>query len=186
MHKKSLLLMVVILFIVTFAAAAFAQGPAGMARRFMSPRVQARLNLTPDQLKQIMQVVQAQRANAPKPAAAPALNAAQEHRALLKAIFTDKPDQEAIQQHAAALNQFASAQAQQHSARLNQAITTMLEINKILTPEQRDEFQRMLDENARVRQLRMRRGMMARRGMGMMMNRQGPPATPPPSVPKEQ
>ncbi len=161
MRRKTVHIATIMLLVAVCAGATFAQQP-GMLRQFTSPRVQARLNLTPDQVKQIQQVVQAQRANAPKPAAA-ATNAAQEHQALLKAIFTDKPDQEAIQQHAAALNQFAAAQAQQHTARLNQFINTMLEINKILTPEQRDEFQRMLDENVRTRHLRMGRRM---RSMG--------------------
>ncbi len=181
MYRKLLSLAQVVLLVLAFCAAAFAQRGPGMLRQFASPRVQARLNLSADQVKQIQQVIQAQRANVPKPAAS-AVNAGQEHQALLKDIFTDTPDQEKIQQHVAALNQFAAAQAQQHSARLNQAISTMLEINKILTSEQRAEFQRMLDENVRARQIRMHR-MMGRRGM---MNRQGAPPPPPPSVPKEQ
>src|SRR5512138_673693 len=83
------------------APATFAQRgprPGGLAREFTNAHIAARLNLTPEQTKQIQDIVRAHRAavqpaQRPAPGAGPALD----RQALMKSIFTDKPDQAAIQ-----------------------------------------------------------------------------------------
>jgi Spy/CpxP family protein refolding chaperone len=184
MYRKSLFIPVIVVLILSVGAAAFAQGPRpgapGLARQFASARVQARLNLTPDQVRQIQEIVKAQRAAAPPaPKPAPAAAMAQEHQALMKAIFTDSPNQDEIAKHEAALVQQQAAVAQQHQKRLDQMIGTLLQINRVLTPAQRAEFQKMLDENARAGQI-MRGRMMMRQGMNGRRRPAAAPQPPPP------
>ncbi len=187
MSRKTRFIAVILVLIAGCAIAAFGQqgprGQGGILRQLISARVQARLNLTPDQVKQIREIVRDHRAqNAPVRPAALAVNAGQEHTALMKSIFTDNPNQEEIQKHEASIAERQAAAAQQNQQRLNQQVNTLLEINKVFTPAQRAEFQKMLDENVRT-------GQILRRRATMRPNARRPvtpaPQTPPPP-PAEQ
>ncbi len=180
MHKKIVSAGVIALFCVALGAAAFAQqGPArrGLLRQFISARVVARLNLTPDQVKKIQQIVRTRRTAARSRQGATAqADLAQERQALLKAIFSDKPEQGEIQKHMDAIVQQQSAADERRRANLSDNVDSMLEINKVLTPAQRTEFQKMLDENARAGQMMRGRMMQRRRGLGA--SGQQPPSSP--------
>ena len=174
MNRKIIITGLVAVLCILMVSAVFAQrGPrpggfgggfgGGMLGQFTNARVAARLNLTPDQTKQIQEIVNAHRtamqpAQRPAPGTGPRIN----HDALLKTIITDKPDQAAIQKQMDAMLQQQTTMEQQRQQRLGAYVDTMLEINKVLTPAQRTEFQRMLDENSRARQM-MGRRMMQRR-----------------------
>ncbi len=176
MLKKALSALVLML---ALAVVAFAQAPGpagrnrqgGLLREFMSARVQARLNLTADQVKQLQDIVRAQRAKMQAP-----VNVAAERQAMMKAIFTDAPNQAEIDKHAAAL-------ASQQNQRLNQMVSTMLEFNQVLTPEQRTEFQKMLDEQARAGTIRRQRMQQWRHPR---MNPPSPGAAPQAAPPPQQ
>ena len=170
MHRKIIITGLVVVLIILMASAVFAQrGPraggfgGGMLGQFTNARVAARLNLTPDQTKQIQEIVSAHRtAMQPAQRPAPGTGPRIDHEALLKSIITDKPDQAEIQKRMDAMLQQQTAMAQERQQRLGAYVDTMLEINKVLTPAQRSEFQKMLDENTRARQM-MGRRMMQRR-----------------------
>ncbi len=165
---------------VLMGSAAVAQGGpqrgAGPGQ-FMRPRVIARLNLTPEQVKQIQGIAKAHRA-AIQPGERPAaqVNIAQERQALMKAVFSDKPDEGEIQKHLDALSQQQTDAAQRRQQQMADYVTSMLEINKVLTPAQRAEFHKMLDENARTGQIRRGR-MMQRRSMQNGTVQQQPPTS---------
>ncbi len=170
--RRQILTIALVTLLLVLAPAIYAQrgprpGSGDMLREFTNARIAARLNLTPDQVKQIQQIVRAHRA-AVQPAQRPAPGAgpAADRQALLKSIFTDQPDQGAIQKQMDAVLQKEATTQEQRQQRLSEMVDTMLQINKVLTPAQRAEFQKMLDENTRARQIMGRR---------MMQRRQAPP-----------
>ncbi len=102
--------------------------------RLMNLRMmKQRLNLTPEQVQQIRQINHAQRLQSFDRNTA----AQSERQALMAALFSETPNQAEIHRHVAALQQAQAAQ-------LNQLVATAAEINKVLTPEQRTEFQKVM------------------------------------------
>ncbi len=184
MSRKSVFIAAVLVLIAGSSVALGQRGPRaprqdGILRELASARVQARLNLTSDQVRQIQEIVRTQRAkNAPAGRAVPVANVAQERMALMKAIFSDNPNQTEIEKHQAAIADRQAAAAQQSQQSLSRQVNTLLEINKVFTPAQRVEFQKMLDENARTGQILQRRIMM-RQNVRRPQQAPAPPAQPP-------
>jgi periplasmic protein CpxP/Spy len=104
----------------------------------MLEHVKVRLNLTEDQTQRIRAIVEKQKQT--MKAQAPA----QQHEALVTTIFSDNPNQSQIQQQLAQLQQ-------QHAQMLQRMVATGLEINQVLTPEQRAELQKMMAEHKQMR-----------------------------------
>jgi Spy/CpxP family protein refolding chaperone len=105
----------------------------------MFAHMEARLNLTPEQSQQIKQIKQQQREQRKQQVDRSA------HEALVRVMFSDKPDQAEIQKLTQQLQQ-------QHAARLNQMVTTAAQINQVLTSEQRAELQKVITEHQQVRE----------------------------------
>ena len=130
-------------------------GPLGMlgfGGERMIAELETRLKLTPEQSQQLRQVVSSQK----QKAFADFESGRDNRQALVREIFKDNPNQAEIQKRVAALQQ-------QHAQMLNQVVSAGLDINKVFTPEQRVEMNRILDERAEVRS-RMRERMQQRRG----------------------
>ena len=155
--KRQWLILIVVAALVMWgvtAAVAFQHrgGPhAGMQRGMGGPgmglgpfdgrmleHVKARLNLTEDQTQRIQAILEKQKET--MQAQAPA----QQHEALVAQVFSDNPNQAQIQQQLTQLHQ-------QHAQMLQRIVATGLEINQVLTPEQRAELQKMMAEHKQVR-----------------------------------
>lgn len=165
MSRKSIAVLVFVVAIVgttAFASARYGRGPHAIKgfpffRELGLARLEARLNLTADQTTQIRQITKAERMKrAGQPGVGP-----ENREALMKAIFADNPNQTEIQNRVKALEE-------QHAKMLQELVATGLQVNKVFTPEQRAELQKMIDENAQVR-TRMRER--------MKQHIQQPPAT---------
>ena len=150
MNRRVLVALVaVVLMVVLGAGFAFAQrghrgkhgvrGDMGLLGGRMFAHLEARLNLTPEQSQQIKQIREQQREEMKQQMDRSA------HEALIRAMFSDNPNQAEIQKLTQQLQQ-------QHAARLNQMVTAAAQINQVLTPEQRAEFQKVLSEHQQVRQ----------------------------------
>jgi len=111
-------------------------GPGG---GFLSERMfahlETRLNLTTEQSGQVRGIFEAQRAKMKEQFA----TGRSEHDALFKAIFADKPNQAEIQNQLTALKQ-------KHAQMLDQMVGTGLQVNQVLTSEQRAELLKAMDE----------------------------------------
>lgn len=112
-------------------------GPMGMRYE----QLVARLKLTPEQETQIKGIAKsrAEQSKGDREAG----RAARE--ALMRELFSDKPNTAEIQKNTAVLQQ-ESAQ------RLTRWVTMAQEMNKVLTPEQRTEMQKMVSEHQQASQ----------------------------------
>ncbi|MCI0353913.1 MAG: periplasmic heavy metal sensor [Acidobacteria bacterium] len=120
-----------------FAKARGAHGPGGGG--FLSERMfthlETRLKLTPEQSGQVRNIFEAQRAKMKEQFAA----GRGEHDALFKAVFTDNPNQAEIQQQLTAMKQ-------KHAQMLDEMVSTGLQVNQVLTSEQRAELLKAMEE----------------------------------------
>ena len=134
----------------------------GMFGEWRMARLEARLKLTPEQSKQMHDLVAARREKLMGD-----FDAGRDDRqALVREIFNDNPSQAEIQKRVAAIQE-------RHNAMLSQLVAAGQDFNKTLTSEQRAEMQKIIDEHAQVRE-RMREHRHQHR-----MDRQGPPQAQP-------
>jgi Spy/CpxP family protein refolding chaperone len=134
----------------------------GMFGAWGMARLETRLKLTPEQSKQLQELMAAQREKMRGQAAA----GREDRQALMHEIFKDNPNQAEIQKRVQAIQA-------RHSAMLEGLVASGQEFNKTLTAEQRAEMQKMIDEHAQMREkMREHRG---QRGM----RRGGPPESQP-------
>ncbi len=145
-------------------------GPGGMGfmHERMLAQVEVRLKLTPEQSKQLRELMSSRRDQMRE-----TFQAGQaDRRALIQEVFKDNPSQAEIQKRVAAIQE-------RQAAMINQMVDAGLQFNKSLSPEQRAEMNKMLAEHFEVAD-RMRQHMQERmhdrRGKGP-----GGPAGPPPA-----
>lgn len=136
----------------------------GMLGGWRMAHLEARLKLTPEQSKQMEALMAAQREKMKGDMAA----GREDRQALMREIFKDNPNQAEIQKRVSAIQE-------RHNAMLDQLVAAGQEFNKSLTPEQRAEMQRIIDEHVQVRE-RMREQRHEHRDW---MKRQGPPQSQP-------
>ena len=139
MKKRKLWIGVFVCVIVLGAAiggvAAYEHGGAGMRMHMRFERLAVRLKLSSAQESQIRADLKQARTNA-----RPEIDSMRSLRATLaKQIFTDQPDQTAIQKNAGELKQ-------QLSAMIDEYVKAGLQINGVLSPEQRAEVQKIIVE----------------------------------------
>lgn len=161
------------------AAARYGRGHMGMrgGMGFMGGRVLAqvevRLKLTPDQSKQLHELIAGRRQ-----AMREQFQASQaDRRALITEIFKDNPSQEEIQKRLSAIQE-------RQATMMNDMVQAGLQFNKSLTPEQRAEMNKMLAEHFEVAD-RMHQHMQERM---QQRPRRGPggPGGPPPAPQQPQ
>ena len=145
-----------------FAERAGRMGHMGMFGAWRMAQLEARLKLTPEQSKQMHDLMAAQREKLMGDFAA----GREDRQALVREIFKDNPNQAEIQKRVPAIQE-------RHNAMLSQLVAAGQDFNKTLTPEQRAEMQKIIDEHVQVRE-RMREHRHQRR-----MDRQGPPQAQP-------
>lgn len=122
-----------------FAGRAGHMGHMGMFGEWKMAQLEARLKLTPEQSKQMHDLVAARREKLMGDFDA----GRDDRRALVREIFKDNPSQAEIQKRVSAIQE-------RHNAMLNQLVATGQDFNKTLTPEQRAEMQKMIDEQVQV------------------------------------
>jgi len=128
------------------AVAAYEHGRPGPGMHMRFERMAVRLKLTSAQESEIKADLKQARTNA-----RPDVNSMRNLRATLaKQIFTDHPDQAAIQNNAAQLKQ-------QLSAMIDQYVKAGLQINGVLTPDQRVEVQKIIVEHQTLAERRQAR-----------------------------
>ena len=111
---------------------------------FMGKDMQERLNLTEDQKAKLKQMHERQREQM-KGQFAEGGQGPGGHQALMQEVFKDNPNQAAIQQRVAEMQQ-------RQAAALNARVAAMQEFNSILTPAQRGEMQKLMAERAQKMQ----------------------------------
>ena len=138
--KLATVAMVVALAGGTFLYANAQHGRHGPGRGWISERMfahmEARLKLTPEQSNQVRGIFEAQRAKMGEQFK----GGRAERDALLKSVFSDNPNQAEIQKQIAALQQ-------QHAQMLQDMVATGLQVNSVLTAEQRAELLKAMDEH---------------------------------------
>ena len=123
--------------------AAYEHGNPGMGMRMRFERMAVRLKLTPAQETQIKADLKQARTNA-----RPDIDSMRNLRATLaKQIFTDHPDQAAIQKNADQLKQ-------QLAAMIDQYVKAGLQINGVLASDQRVEVQKIIVEHQQLAERR--------------------------------
>lgn len=123
--------------------AAYEHGRPGMGMHMRFERMAVRLKLTSEQESQIKADLKQARTNA-----RPDVDSMRNLRATLaKQIFTDRPDQAAIQKNADQLKQ-------QLSAMIDQYVKAGLQINGVLTSDQRVEVQKIITEHQQLAERR--------------------------------
>lgn len=111
-------------------------GPGGgFISERMFARLETRLNLTPEQSSQVRSIFEAQRAKMKEQFA----GGRGEHDSLFKAVFTDNPNQAEIQRQVTAMQQ-------KHAQMLQDMVSTGLQVNQVLTPDQRAELLKAMEE----------------------------------------
>lgn len=151
----------------TLAFARFAgrgghMGGMGMFGAWRMAQLETRLKLTPEQSKQMHDLMAAQREKMKGDFAA----GRDDRQALAREIFKDNPNQAEIQKRVSAIQE-------RHNAMLSQLVASGQEFNKTLTAEQRVEMQKVIDEHVQMgNKMREHRG---QRGM----RRGGPPESQP-------
>ena len=157
MNRRWLVLAAVIAILVlgsgtiAFARYGHGRGGYGWHGEWAMARMEARLKLTPDQSRQMREIVSSQKLKL-----FDQFSAGRDNRqALIKEIFKDNPNQAEIQKRVAAIQQ-------QHSDMLNQVVAAGTQLNKVLTPEQRVEMQKVIDERMQAGE-KMRQRMRERR-----------------------
>ena len=120
-----------------FAKARGGHGPGrgGFISERMFAHLETRLKLSPEQSTQVRSIFESQRAKTKEQFA----SGRGEHDALFKAVFTDNPNQSDIQAQLAAMKQ-------KHAQMLDQMVATGLQVNQVLTPEQRVELLKAMEE----------------------------------------
>ena len=152
------------------AAARYGRGHMGGGMGFMHERmlaqVEVRLKLTPEQSKQLRELMASRRDLMREQ-----MQAGQaDRRALVTEVFKDNPSQEEIRKR-------LSAMQERQTAMMNQMVDAGLQFNKSLNPEQRAEMNKMLAEHFEVADRmhqRMQERMHDRHGKGQG----GPPPAP--------
>jgi Spy/CpxP family protein refolding chaperone len=149
-----------------FAGRAGHMGHMGMFGEWKMAQLEARLKLTPEQSKQMRDIVAARRETLKSD-----FDAGRDDRqALVREIFKDKPSQTEIEKRVSAIQE-------RHNAMLSQLVAAGQDFNKTLTPEQRVEMQKIIDEHIQVGdKMREQRG---RHGMGHWGS-EGPDSKAPP------
>ena len=105
-----------------------------------------RLNLTPEQQQQIRQIIGTRRQ-----AAEPDMKGAGDLRATLaKQVFVDQPN-------AAQIQQTANQLKLQMSKMIDEYVAAGMDVNKVLTAEQRSEVQKIIEERRTKSEQRMQR-----------------------------
>ena len=122
-----------------FAGRAGHMGRMGMFGEWKMAQLEARLKLTPEQSKQMRDIVAARRSRLVEDFDA----GRDDRRALIREIFKDNPSQAEIQKRVSAIQE-------RQNAMVNQLVAAGQEFNKTLTPEQRTEMQRVIDEQIQV------------------------------------
>ena len=148
-----------------FAGRAGHMGRMGMFGEWKMAQLEARLKLTPEQSKQMREIVAARHEKLRSD-----FDAGRDDRqALIREIFKDNPSQAEIEKRVSAIQE-------RHNAMLSQLVTAGQDFNKTLTSEQRAEMQKIIDEQVQV-------GNKMREHHGWHgMHREGQPEAPP--VPK--
>ena len=124
---------------VAFAKFAGRAGHMGMFGEWKMAQLEARLKLTPEQSKQMRDIVGARREKLMSD-----FDAGRDDRqALVREIFKDHPSQAEIQKRVSAIQE-------RHNAMLSQLVASGQDFNKTLTPEQRAEMQKIIDEQIQV------------------------------------
>jgi len=140
-------------------------GHMGMFGAWKMAQLETRLKLTPEQSKQMRDLVAARHSKLRGD-----FDAGRDDRqALVREVFKDNPSQAEIQKRVSAIQE-------RHNAMLSQLVASGQEFNKTLTTEQRVEMQKIIDEHIQVGD-KMRAGRAQRR-----MQRQSQP--PSESAPK--
>jgi Spy/CpxP family protein refolding chaperone len=123
----------------TYMFAKAGRGGHGPGGGFISERMfahlETRLNLTSEQSGQVRSIFEAQRAKMKEQFA----GGRGEHDALFKAVFTDNPNQAEIQRQVTAMQQ-------KHAQMLQDMVSTGLQVNQVLTPDQRAELLKAMEE----------------------------------------
>ncbi len=123
----------------TYMFAGARHGRHGLGGGFLSERMfaqlETRLKLTSEQSSQVRGIFEAQRARMKEQFA----TGRGEHDALFKAVFTDNPNQAEIQKQVTALQQ-------KHAQMLQDMVATGMQVNQVLTSEQRAELLKAVDE----------------------------------------
>jgi len=101
--------------------------------------MEVRLKLTPDQSKQVREILKSARDKGFDQFA----GGSGARVALAKAVFSPQPNQAEIQKNMMALEQ-------QHQQMLQLVVNTGQQISQVLTPEQRAEMQKIIDEKAQI------------------------------------
>lgn len=122
-----------------FAGRAGHMGHMGWFGEWKMAQLEARLKLTPEQSKQMRDIVAARRTKLVNDFDA----GRDDRRALVREIFKDNPSQAEIQKRVSAIQE-------RQNAMVSQVVAAGLEFNKTLTPEQRVEMQRVIDEQIQV------------------------------------
>jgi len=118
-------------------------GMRGHEGMFMGKDMQERLNLTEDQKAKLKQMHERQREQMKAQFAKGEGRA--DHQALMQEVFKDNPNQAAIQQRVAEMQQ-------RQAAALSARVAAMQEFNSILTPQQRSELQKLMAERSQKMQ----------------------------------
>ena len=122
-----------------FAGRAGRMGHMGMFGEWKMAQLEARLKLTPEQSKQMRDIVAARHQQLRSD-----FDAGRDDRqALVREIFKDKPNQAEIEKRVSAIQE-------RHNAMLSQLVAAGEDFNKTLTPEQRAEMQKIIDEHIQV------------------------------------
>ena len=122
-----------------FAGRAGHMGHMGMFGEWKMAQLEARLKLTPEQSKQMRDIVATRRTKLMED-----FDAGRDDRhALAREIFKDNPSQAEIQKRVSAIQE-------RQNAMISQLVAAGQEFNKTLTPEQRAEMQRVIDEQILV------------------------------------
>ena len=122
-----------------FAGRAGHMGHMGMFGEWKMAQMEARLKLTPEQSKQMRDIVASRRTKLMEDFDA----GRDDRRALIREIFKDNPSQAEIEKRVSAIQE-------RHNAMLSQLVASGQEFNKTLTPEQRAEMQGVIDEQIQV------------------------------------
>jgi Spy/CpxP family protein refolding chaperone len=122
-----------------FAGRGGRMGHMGMFGAWKMAQLEARLKLTPEQSKQMRDIVAARREKLRGD-----FDAGRDDRqALVREIFKDNPSQAEIQKRVSAIQE-------RHNTMLSQLVASGQEFNKTLTLEQRAEMQKVIDEHVQV------------------------------------
>ena len=122
-----------------YAGRAGHMGHMGMFGEWKMAQLEARLKLTPEQSKQMRDLVASRRTKLMEDFDA----GRDDRRALVREIFKDNPSQAEIQKRVSAIQE-------RQAAMVSQLVAAGQEFNKTLTPEQRVEMQKVIDEHIQV------------------------------------